>query len=499
MTRPGLPDPRRLPTRLLAAFVAGLPMPLAFAPFGLYPLAVVLPALLLVLAAGEPPRRAAALGYAFGLGWFCTGIYWITISLHTYGSAPLAFAVLCTAVVVALMALYPAVLTGLLARLRAPEAVRWLLLAPALWGLLEWVRSWLFTGFPWLALGYASLDAPLAGFAPLTGVFGLSALMMLTSGALACALRRRWWPALVAAAVWAGGWGAAQVQWTVPDGDPFTVSLVQANISQDLKFREDQLQRQLRLYLAMSLTEAEGSDVIIWPETAIPAFYEDMQPFLDVLREEALESGSDYITGIAAGSWQSGVFHNAIASIGSHEGLYHKRRLLPFGEYLPLRGLLSFFRHLVEIPMADFTPGASEQPPLMAGGVAAGPSICFEAVFGSEIRRALPEARYLVNLSNDAWFGRSLAPHQHLQIARMRALETGREMARATNTGISAVIDHRGAIRAHSDLFTSEVVTAHVIPRAGLTPYARLGDVPVILALGLIAVVGGAVARRLAA
>jgi apolipoprotein N-acyltransferase len=235
------------------------------------------------------------------------------------------------------------------------------------------------------------------------------------------------------------------------------------------------------------LPEHGRGDVIIWPETAIPAFLDEVRPFVVALAGEAQKAGVDYVTGIPTGSWETSIFHNSIIGIGRSPGLYHKRRLLPFGEYLPLRGLFLFFRDWVDIPMADFTAGASEQPLFRAGGQPVGLSICFEAVFGSEIRRALPEATWLINLSNDAWFKDSTAPHQHLQIARLRALEVGRYLARATNTGVSAIIDAQGRIRVRGAQFQAEVIRGEVQPLRGVTPYARLGDWPAVaMMVGLL-------------
>jgi apolipoprotein N-acyltransferase len=265
------------------------------------------------------------------------------------------------------------------------------------------------------------------------------------------------------------------------------VAIVQGNVTQDRKWEPDALDETLSRYVRLSLPEHGQTDVIIWPETAIPAFLDDVRPFVAALAGEARQAGVDYVTGIPTGSWETRIFHNSIIGIGRSPGLYHKRRLLPFGEYLPLRGFFLFFRDWVDIPMADFSPGASEQPLFRAGGQPVGLSICFEAVFGSEIRRALPGATWLINLSNDAWFKDSAAPHQHLQIARMRALEVGRYLARATNTGISAIVDEHGRIRARGAQFQAEVIRGEVRPLRGLTPYARFGDWPAVaMMIGLL-------------
>lgn len=486
----------------LLVLAAGAAIPLAFAPFGFWPLAILLPLALLWGWDGSTSRRAALRGGLFGLGMFGLGIYWIFISLHDYGGAPAPFAALATFVVVAIMALYPTLAGWLLGRWGPPPGPnRWLLFIPALWTLLDWVRSWLFTGFPWLAPGYSQIDSPLGQFAPYLGVFGVGWAVLFGAGLLWTALNsgdwrnRLGWLVLLAA-LWLGAWGLGQTNWVEPAGTRLRIAMVQGNIGQDVKWEPNILDETLERYVQLSLPEHGQNDVIIWPETAIPAFYQDVLPFLDTLGEKARQDKVDYITGIPTGSWETGIFHNSVISVGHSLNFYNKRRLLPFGEYLPLRWFFLFFRDWVTIPMADFLPGDTDQPLLHAGNQPVGISVCFEAVFGNEIRRALPEATWLINLSNDAWFKDSTAPHQHLQIARMRSLEMGRYIARATNTGVSAIIDDHGRIAVHSTLFQTEVVRGEVQPLRGLTPYARFGDLPVVILMVLLLVLGLFLARR---
>lgn len=478
----------------LLVFAAGAAMPLAFAPFGYWPLAILLPVVLLWSWDDATPSRATLRGGLFGLGTFGFGIYWIYISLHAYGGAPAPFAALATFAVVLVLALYPALAGGLLGRWGPPPGPRrWLLFFPALWTLLDWVRSWLFTGFPWLAPGYSQTDSPLGQLAPYLGVFGVGWAVMFSVGLLRAALHgqdrqsRLEWLGLLAV-LWLGAWGLERIAWIESAGAPLRVAIVQGNIGQDVKWEPDILDDTLESYVQLSLPEHARSDVIVWPETAIPAFYQDVLPFLDTLGEKARQDKVDYVTGIPTGSWETGIFHNSVISVGHAVNFYNKRRLLPFGEYLPLRWFFLFFRDWVTIPMADFLPGDRDQSLLRAGGQPVGISICFEAVFGNEIRLALPEATWLINVSNDAWFKDSTAPHQHLQIARMRSLETGRYMARATNTGVSAIIDDRGRIVARGVQFRPVVVRGEVRPLRGLTPYSRFGDLPtVILVIVLLA------------
>ena len=477
-------------------------MAMTFAPENGWPLAPLLPMVLLWGWDGATPLQAARRGGLFGLGLFGVGIHWIFISLHDYGNAPAPFAALATFAVVVLMALYPAVTGWLLVRWGPPPGlIRWLLVFPALWTLLDWVRSWLFTGFPWLAVGYSQIDSPLGQLAPYLGVFGVGWAVMLSAGLIwALNKSRRWWPrfglAGLLAALWLGAWGLGKIVWVEPVGPPLRVALIQGNIAQDQKWQPTMLDDTLSRYVQLSLPEQGRSDVIIWPETAIPVFYEDVRPFIAALAAKAREDRVDYVTGIPTSSWQSGVFHNSVLSLDSTMAFYHKRRLLVFGEYLPLRGLFEFFRHWVTIPMADFLPGDRDQPLLRAGGQPVGVSICFEAVFGEDLRRDLPEATWLINVSNDAWFKDSAAPHQHLQIARLRALELGRFMARATNTGISAVIDPRGRIVVQGPQFKESVIRGEVQPLRGLTPYARFGDGPTVVLMVVLLISSLWLARR---
>lgn len=491
----------RLGGDLLALISGGL-LPLAFSPFNVWPLAIFFVALLLWLWQWSEPRQAAWRGGLFGIGTFGAGTYWVYISLHDFGNAPAAFAILATLALILIMALYSALVGYLLARW-APRssATKWVLVAPALWTLLEWTRSWLFSGFPWLALGYSQIDSPLSGLAPYVGVFGVSWAVVVSAGLLLMVLTSQTWRArliwgVLSIFLWVDAWGLGKITWVEPVGDPLRVSLVQGNISQDRKWRSDQLQETLRLYANLSTQVADNSDVIIWPETAIPIFYETAQDFIRALHVEAQSVGVDYLIGVPSGSKQTGAFHNSVVALGNTQRLYHKRHLVPFGEYVPLRFLLNGFHQFVDIPMADFTPGPRQQPLLSAAGHPVGVSICFEVAFGKEIRTALPEAHFLVNVSNDAWFGDSLAPPQHLQIARMRALEVGRYMARATNTGITAIINQRGQITGRIAPFSVQVLRGYVQPLQGMTPYGRVGDWGVVMLLGLFLIVGLRRVRR---
>ena len=375
------------------------------------------------------------------------------------------------------------------ARISARVKAGPLLVFPALWVLLEWLRGWFLTGFPWLNAGDSQLEGPLAGFAPLIGVYGLSLLVALSAGLLwGLAGWRgggRWGAALALALLWGAGLGLGRLEWTQPAGPPLRAAVLQANIPQSLKWNEESLFPTLRAYVELTREAfTQDAEVIVWPETAIPEFLDRVrEPLLVPLSTEAREAGAQLVIGLPVLDHERKTYYNALISLGKgDEDLYRKRHLVPFGEFMPLRLLLGPLAKAFAVPMSDFSAGEAARPLLQVGPHPVGASICYEDAFPAEVIQALPEAAYLINVSNDAWFGDSLAPHQHLGMARMRALETGRWLLRATNTGISAIIDHRGQVLGRVPAFQRGLFTREIQPRAGMTPFARVGNG---LAIGL--------------
>ncbi len=459
----------------LAALLGGAVMPFAFAPYGYYPLAILSLALLFYLWEASSPRLALIAGYSIGLGMFAHGIWWIQISVHQFGLPLYSFSITVTAGFVLIISLYPALAAWLWHRCAAgPPALRLLVAAPVAWVVTEWLRGWVMTGFPWLFIGYAQTDSPLAAFAPVLGVYGVSLMTAVLAGAvtvLCTGTRQARLTALaMAGVVVIGSVMLDRVAWTRDTGDVLPVALVQGAIPQAVKWRRDYRQPSIDLYRELSEPHWD-KPLIIWPETAIPAFAAEVPETLDALGKLASDSNTVLLTGIArADPVDSTRYFNSVAQLGAASAYYDKRHLVPFGEYLPfdrwLRPLLDF----LQIPMSDFSSGDRVQPPIAVDGHVVGVSICYEDAYAGEISRALPDAGLLVNVSNDAWFGDSIAPHQHLQIARMRALEAGRYLLRATNTGISAIIDDRGRVVVRSGQFKPEVITADAIVRTGATP-----------------------------
>ena len=288
------------------------------------------------------------------------------------------------------------------------------------------------------------------------------------------------------------------INWTTEKDNVISVALIQGAIPQEIKWKPDQRQRTLDLYLSLS-DQYRDSQLIIWPETAIPILHHQAKEFIQQLADEAKNHNHDYLVGIPFKDLDSNRFYNGITVIGSNNDTYYKQHLVPFGEYLPFDKWLTPILNLMKIPMSDFSAGQNRKPVVRAANEIIGVSICYEDVFGEEIIAALPDATILVNISNDAWFGDSIAPHQHLQMARMRALETGRYMLRATNTGVSAIINEKGVITASSPQFIPHVTSDKVKPFEGLTPYARFGNLPVITVAFLLLLITSFISKKLPA
>jgi apolipoprotein N-acyltransferase len=484
--------------------VTGAISVLAFAPFGWYPLGILALALWYQCLRAGGERAGFLHGWLHGLGLLGFGVAWIRISLNEFGSLPAIAANAMMLLFVAVMALYYGLAGWLINRwgLQLKRAGHdWagaLLLLPSVWVVTEWLRSWVLTGFPWLLLGNTQIDSPLAGWAPLLGVHGLSLLAALSAGLLWLlpGQRAARSAALVALAIiWSGGGLLRSVAWTHPVGEPFTAALVQANIAPSLKWQPEALAPNLEAHLALTRTHL-GAGLIVWPETAIPSFLHEVRAgLIEPLAERARAEGSEILIGVPIMEADRR-YYNGLLAIGTQENSYYKRHLVPFGEYLPLRALIEPLVDWFEIPMSAFSPGRADRPLLQVGALRAGASICYEDVFPDQVRQALPDAHYLINVSNDAWFGDSLAPAQHLEFARLRALENGRYLVRATNTGISAIIDQQGRITAALPAFERGALVGSVQPFTGQTPFSRFGSgVAIGLALLMLAL-SGWLARR---
>lgn len=470
----------------IAPLVAGAMTPLAFAPFQFSLL--ILPALMLLFHhwLTLPAKQALRSGYLFGLGLFGVGCSWVFVSMYNFGGLGLFGSFLATALFVAILALYPAGAGWLAAKLRDHCRAPWqqLLLLASLWAGCELFRGWFLTGFPWLNSGISQLEMPLSGFAPLVGVYGVAWLLALSAGLLLLWLYQReagWRFGAVFILLWTTAAGLQQIEWTESEGEPIKVSAMQGNVGLDIKWLPEQRHENFALYTG--LTEQHWqSDLVVWPETAMTAFFHQMDGQIDSFIEVARETNTTVITGVPVYEQDSGDYYNALVALGGEQpAFYFKRHLVPFGEYIPFESLLGRLFEFMSIPMSSFSAGEEDQNLLYGAGIAIGASICYEIAFAEEMIQSLPKANLLVNVSNDAWFDGSLAPYQHLQMAQMRALESERWIVRATNTGISAIIDDNGVIRKASPQNEIDVVSGEVQPRRGATPYVIWGNWPVWL------------------
>lgn len=482
---------------LRLAFPAGAVLALAFAPFGIWPLAIICPTLLFLAWQGAAPRRAAAIGFWFHSGTFLAGTYWLYHSVHTVGGEAIGVALVLMLGLVAIMGVYLALLGYAQARLLpATGALRWLMGLPACWVLLEWWRGWFLSGFPWLSLGYAQIDSPLAGLAPVLGVYGIGLICVLNAGAVTALLlgkrSLRPWAIVVLVLPWLVSWPLWQREWTRPSDAPVRVAVVQAAIAQDHKWSPEWRDKTLALYRQLA-EPYFGTPLIVWPEAALPDVAHQLIGYLNALWSDAHAADSDVVMGLLHYDVQKDTYYNGVLALSDQVQWYHKRHLVPFAEYFPsfVRGSM----RLLNLRYGDFGAGDADQPPLSAAGQKLGMTICYEDGFGAEQLSLLKEATLLVNVTNDAWFGDTSAPYQHLDISRMRALEAGRDMVRAANDGVSALIASNGKIMATVPRFKAAVLTGQVQPRMGLTPYARVGNWPVLLVC-LIGVLWVAVYRK---
>ncbi len=485
------------------ALPIGAAVSLAFAPFNWWPLGILGTAYLFALWQDATPRRAALCGFLFTCGTYLAGTYWLYHSVYEIGHAPIVLTVFVIVVIASVMGGYAAALGYFLTRwVTVRGAMRWLLVLPAAIAVMEWFRGWFLSGFPWLALGYTQTDAPLAGLAPLTGVYGVSFVVALTGGALVALVfgdsRGRLTAAGVAGALWIFAvslWGR---EWTQPTGEPVTVAIVQGAVPQEMKWDQEQFEATLELY--RSLTAAHlGADIIVWPESALAAPVHMLGGFLGPQWDAAKRNGSTLVLGQLRRDPRREIYYNAVLALGDEPQWYAKRRLVPLSEFFPVPAFIRDWLKGMDLPYSGFEAGGDSQPALDAAGQKLGVTVCYEDAYASDQLAVLKDATLLVNVTNDAWFGDSTAAHQHLQISRMRALEAGRTMLRAANDGISAIIGSDGRVTSTLPRFQPGVLAGSVQPRIGLTPYARFGNWPVI-SLSLAVLLGSfaltAVIRR---
>lgn len=503
---------RSMPCRLrryykeISALIAGSLLAFAFAPMDIYPLAIFSPALLLLLWINSSAKRVFILGLFFGIGFYGMGVSWVFISIHEFGHTSLFLALLITGLFVLILALFTG-LQGFLFNYFFPRNTffKLYLIFPSAWAITEWIRSWVFTGFPWLLLGTSQVNTPLSGYAPIFGIYGLTFLVALSASlflTLFCPFLNKNFdcrldlknfhysrPLVAFIGLWALGYALSFISWTHVKGNPIQVSLIQANIPQEIKWEPEYQKASLIHYL--QLTQSHwNSQLIIWPEAAIPLLQNQAKPFLKQLDIQAKQHNTTLITGIPI---QKGFhYYNGMIALGLNQATYYKRRLVIFGEYLPwwiiwAHGLLN----LLNIPMSSFSPGPYHQPTFKVANLNLGTFICYEIAYSNLVRQALKNhAELLLTINDDAWFGRSFALAQHLQIGQFQALATGRYLAFLSNTGLTAIVTPKGKIIARLPAFETGVLTGKIYKSIGFTPWIYLGDSPLIFFLVGLCILG---------
>ena len=468
----------------LSALLLGALCVFGFAPFYVFIMPIIsIAGLFYIWEVTQSPKQAAKLGFIFGLGFFITGIYWIYISLHDIGGMPFWMAGLATFLLCAFLALFPAIV-GYIAK----RSTHSLTSAAILWVLSDWVRDWIFTGFPWLAIGYSQVPfSPLAGYAPIFGVFGVGLALTASAGLLVriAEQKQRRKAMVVLFSIWLAGGALSLINWTSPIGQPIKVALIQGNIAQEMKWDESIAIQTVNQYLGMA--KQAQADLVVLPETALPLAIDLAQK--DIAQDQLLApfktiaSQDNKAILVGAVSQKSEAYFNTMLGISDIDSVqtYHKSHLVPFGEFIPFKNIIGWiYQDWLNMPLSDLSRGGLQQKPMQIAGQKIAVNICYEDVFGEEILSQLPAATLLVNASNDGWFGRSNASEQHLQFSQMRALETGRMVLRATNTGATAIISNKGNVLATVPQFTTIILNGSAQGYTGSTPYIRWGNWAII-------------------
>ena len=468
----------------LSLLIAGALFPLSLAPFSYWPIAILSMAILFSKLPQQTPKDAFKRTAVYGIGMFGSGVSWVFVSMYVFGDISALLALIGTFLFCLFNAVFFALPFLLCAFISKRNSI-WLIALPAIWVLSEWLRSWIFTGFPWLYAGYSHTDNWLSGWAPIGGVLLLSYFTALAATALA---QIRCHKSLgisatafsLVAALFLSGLALQKINWTKPADKTISVALIQPNVDQRDKWALG-MRSQILQNLVSQTQPHWGTDIIIWPEGAIPVLYTQVADYLNIVHQRALTHKTALITGLPSNSNPEGPYFNSMLALGEGNGIYNKTRLVPFGEYVPFEAVIRGLNNFFDLPMSSFSLGSKNQQPLTAAGVNISTAICYEIAYPDLVARNTRNTNILLTVSNDAWFGDSIAPSQHMQMARMRAIENAKPVIRGTNNGITALIDHQGQVTSQLDQFTAGVLTGEVRPYDGETPFSKFASWPVVI------------------
>ena len=491
-TRQKITTKKRLPLIIpvLLCLMVGAMFSLSLAPYKLWTIAILSPMVLYACLVGEDRAgRAFWVGQAYGFGLWAVGAFWLYTSIHEYGNIPMWLALIMIALMAFIMGLFHAVMAWLFVRFMGRQPLAF----ASLWVIQEWIKTWLLTGFPWLFVGYAFADlAWISSLAPMFGVFAISFVAVLFGASVVEVFRQKLGFLCISAFL---VWFAILVwvidpKWTTPTGERLSMSLVQGNIPQDLKWLTEYRHETLNIYAQLSESEW-GQDVVVWPEASIPMFQDEAWAFIHDVHTHARTQGATWVMGIPYRDIEHydpaerdyPHLYNSVLALGENSGgLYKKQNLVPFGEYIPFEGMLNILPDLAGMQnMMSYSRGDDTQKPLLVKNQPMGPAVCYEVAYPDTTRKNAKDTQFLLTVSNDAWFGTSAGPLQHLQMVQMRSIETGRWFARATNTGVTAFIDDKGRIVSQAPSFVPTVLRGDVLMMTGTTPFMRWGSYPILI------------------
>ena len=477
----------QLPTwlQLTISLFAGCLVPFSFAPFTIWPLGIAALIILALLIKDQSLKSVLLRCWYFGVGMYGLGVSWVYVSISGFGGAPAPLAACLVIIFVFSMAAVFSLPFYIFGRWFSRHPLGLVIAFPASWLISEWLRTWLLTGFPWLFIGYGDLTNWLSGWAPIIGVMGLSLLSAVTAGWIAQTIYN---PkkstglilgGITVAIIWVTGFALQKVEWTQVSSTPTSIAIVQPNISQEEKWQAEFRESTTDL-LRIKTEPLWGHKIIIWPEAAVTQVYSDALPFLNEINRKASDSESGLITGIIFDDQEKDVYYNSVVTFGKAIGIHHKRRLVPFGEYVPieaLRNLIEFFN----LPTSVISIGPEEQHGLKVDDILIAPSVCYEVAFPDLIAKNAVDSQLLMSVSNLGWFGDSLGRHQFMEMAQMRALETQHYYAYSTNNGPSAIFDRKGRVVAQTNAFEQTVLSSEIFAAYGTTPFMKLGSLPSVL------------------